>query len=414
MSKTKKILKIVRNILLVIAALIVILIVWGLCDYYDQPEVFFRTVSAEVAAKNYYYKKYGERLSITDTEPQFSGGFLFDSGRLVGIRVYSGDTFVYVTDEYIVDNRQYEDIYAAFYDKYITDERLGSEVETEMFSIDMGYSDGYKDALSLTDVYFDGDIDNFLKESGAEVKLWADYSGYPEKGSEYPDLLDQKLDELEKAVPWGINVSITVADPTLDLPEMEHKFESGYIHHIPKYEGYMELIACCEMSNNVRKIYQPSFFDIDEYTAVSVNNVALHIKSAENIVFEEVEFPDDTVVHRGVYKYDSHAEEEQLTVRNKGYRISPPDSREDYMIRLDRKHYGIDENTVPLMITDIMEQGDWQGKRLYVSLGYCPPVDADGDCWYYLDNDYLYLYIDPLLTDLWLIGDERYLAFADL
>ncbi|MBD5141532.1 MAG: hypothetical protein HDT25_09005 [Ruminococcus sp.] len=421
MSKTKKI---IRNIFIALVVLIIIFIAAIWCSFNDQPEVFIETNSAKKSAEEYYLEKYGEKLNITKTDPFFTGGFLFDNGTLKGIEVYSGDVLVYVSDEYITDNRQYNEICAAFSDKFITDERLGTDVETEMFSIDMGHSGGYRDLGQCTDVYFDGDIEAFLKKSGASVDIWANYTGYHEKISDYPNLLEKKLDELEAALPGGINVSITVSDPTLDLPEMQHKYSGGgFIKHFPKYEEYMKLIACCEMNvfydtitqnaQNERKIYQPSFFNIDEYTAISVNNIDKHIKSAEDFVFTPVDFSDKTIAHRGKYKYDDRAEEEQLTIRREGYNIYPTNSNEAYMLRLDRQHYNIGENTVPLMVTDIIEEDSWQRKRFYISLGYCPPVDCDDDCWYYMDDKYMYLYISSVLPDLW-FNEEPHLAFADL
>lgn len=415
MSKIKKI---IISVFIAIAALILIFIAAVWCELNDQPKVFIKTASAKKAAEAYYLEKYGEKLNITKTEPHFSGGFLFDNGNLIGIEVYSGDVVVFVSDEYgyIIDNRQFNDICAAFSDKFIVDERLGADVKTEMLHIDMGYY-----LRKYTDVYFNGDIEAFLKESGASVDLWASYTGYHEKSAEYPDLLEKKLDELEAAVPGGINVSITVSDPTLDLPEMPHKYSGGPIRHFPKYEEYMELIACCEMTvfhgeinKNERKIYQPSFFDIDEYTAISVNNIDEHIKYAADVVFKTADLSDETNVYRGVYKYDDRAEKEQLAVREEGYYIYPANSNEDYMLRLDRRHYNIGENTVPLMVTNVIENDYQQGKRFYVSLGY-ELLDCDDNCWYYTDDKYMYLYIDPLLPDLWMSrNEEPRLAFADL
>ena len=115
-------------------------------------------------------------------------------------------------------------------------------------------------------------------------------------------------------------------------------------------------------------------------------------------------FSDNTTAYRGRIKTGDLAEEKILHIRGEGRLLSLNEHRgSDILLRLDRNYYNITDKTVPLRIYDGL--GTEQGKRFYTSVGYGDYDSEDCD-WYYLDEEYLYLYISGL--------SETYLTFSDL
>ncbi len=114
--------------------------------------------------------------------------------------------------------------------------------------------------------------------------------------------------------------------------------------------------------------------------------------------------------------------EGHLKIRDIAYNFNV-DNNYDLFLRLDRDHYNITEKTVPLMVSDVIDyntyyqrSGDWVGRRSYYSVDYPPyaPQSVESSpilgCDYFLDQDYLYLYIGCMKVD----NLSAYLAFADI
>ncbi|MDE6133682.1 MAG: hypothetical protein K2G04_09980 [Oscillospiraceae bacterium] len=99
-----------------------------------------------------------------------------------------------------------------------------------------------------------------------------------------------------------------------------------------------------------------------------------------------------------------------LKIRDIGYNADFTDKKSngiEIFLRLDREHYKITDQTIPLLVAD--GERDWQGKRLYTSVGY-GQYDSKDEDWYYLDKDYLYLHINGTYIGF----SDAYITFSDL
>lgn len=427
---TKK-MKIVIGIVCTVAALFlmfVLFIVWLI--FGDSIKIKVQTAlkapAAKAAARDYIEEKYGDTPQILEVKPITQAkGFMFAAGRyFTGFSMQADGYKVCVFyDDYklseklekggcfICDNRQYGDICAAVEKRFFDDVTLGLSYEVNSLNINFDECSEQQ----FTSKYFDGDIIKFLSEAAPTVNASVTYEGYPEKREEYRELLNDSLDEIYGVL--GENktrVSIFVHDPSLNLTEVKNKYEnSSRIYRIPRYEKYMELIACGMTANNYYSysysssenehiIMQTEFYRIDEYTHIS--NAAYPIRSDSDFKFTPADLSDNTTAYRGRIKTGDLAGEKILRIRGEGRLLFLNEHRgSDILLRLDRKYYNITDKTVPLRIYDGL--GTEQGKRFYTSVGYGDYDSEDCD-WYYLDEEYMYLYISRL--------SETYLTFSDL
>ncbi len=427
MAKNKKI---IIGIVCIIAALFLIFVLFIIWVFFgDSIKIKVQTVLKTPAAKSavvkYIKEKYGEtpKISKVETITQ-SKGFMFAGSYFAGFSMQADGYKVCVFyDDYklsekfkkggcfICDNRQYGDICAAVEKRFFDDVTLGSSYEINSLHIE------FDECLEnqFTSKYFDGDIMKFLSETAPTVNASVTYEGYPEKRAEYRELISGSLDEIYGVL--GENktrVSIFIHDPLLALPEVKNKYEhSNRIYRIPRYEKYMELIACGMTANkyygysyssseNEHIIMQTEFYPIDEYTSIS--NDIYPICSDSDFTFAPADLSDNTTAYRGRIKTGTLAGEKILRIRGEGWLLSLNEHRGyDVLLRLDRKHYNIADRTVPLRVYDGI--GNEQGKRFYTSVGYGDYDSEDCD-WYYLDEEYMYLYISDLY--------ETYLTFSDI
>lgn len=417
--------KIIIGIVCTVAALFlmfVLFIVWLI--FGDSIKIKVQTVlktpAAKAAAREYIKEKYGDTPQILEVKPITQAkGFMFASGSyFAGFSMQAdGYNICVFYDDYklsekleksgcfICDNRQYGDICAAVEKRFFDNVTLGSSYEVNSLNINFDECSEQQ----FTSKYFDGDIIKFLSEAAPTVNASVTYEGYPEKRAEYRELLNDSIDEIYGVL--GENktrVSIFVHDPSLNLPEVKNKYEhSSRIYHIPRYEKYMELIACGYTSKDGVSVLQTEWYEIDEYTAIS-SDIKLIVSNNE-FVFEQVDLSYNTTAYRGLCKYDDRKNENILKIRDIGYNVDFTDKRSngnEIFLRLDREHYKITDKTIPLLVAD--GTGNWQGKRLYTSVGY-GEYDSKDEDWYYLDNDYLYLYIHGTYVDGW----NAYLTFSD-
>lgn len=182
-----------------------------------------------------------------------------------------------------------------------------------------------------------------------------------------------------------------------------------------RYDDYMELIAAGRIVRDESVIEQPCWYAADEFTSISDNNIDSHITSERDFFCTAKDFSENQTVYRGRFKYDDHAEENILTVRENGLFCGVNARSHDFMLRLDREHYGITDNTIALRITPPVTAEEWSGKQLYISFGY-DGYDTDSEHWYYMDEKYLYLYVPYMCHDLFGFEEDRgvYIAFADI
>lgn len=381
-------------------------------------QAMLKTPAAKAAAAGYIEKKYGEKAVFSKAEPiTRASGYIFPERYFVGIELTADNytVMVYFNEDepVIIDDRQYDEICSAVKEHFFDDKSLGYSYEINNFSLDFykKLEDGIHDRRDtrFTSVYFDGDIEKFLSEATAEISADVTYEGYPEKRDEYRNILNNML---EYIYPFfgeeDSQVYLFIHDPNVNLSEVKNKYvNSSRIYRIPRYEEYMELIACGYTSKDGINVLQTEWYDIDEFTAISCEFSP--VLSDNAFIFGKTDLSDNTTVYRGLCKYDG-AEENILQIRDIGYIVDltyRKSGGNTVFLRLDRNHYGITDKTVPLLVAD--GTGNWQGKRLYTSIGYGGYDSKELD-WYYLDDNYLYLYINGMHVDGW----DAYLAFTDV
>lgn len=420
MSKKKKIIITVISVIGGIIVLLGIYICWAIWGGYDgNIALAFQTnaerIKARSTVKEYIMDKYGEEAKIISVKEHMGGGGFFGPPlHLDAVEVFLPGYSVFIDGDTVCDNRQYEEICSAVQERFFDDADLGSS-NTGSLSVFYSEAEGIsEDAYHSTSVYYDGDIESFLRRSDAGLGAEFVYEGYPDKSGDYRKLLEDKLDDLKYYFnDNALTVTIHVKNPGLDLPEMPYARETNHdnkMRQVPMYDEFMELIACAYINHSDFKPYnctvlQPEFRQIDEYTAVSDN--ATPIRSDKEITFEQVDLSDNTTVYRGRYKYDDRKDKNILTTRDTGWRIELADRKlYSVFLRLDREHYNITDTAIPLIVADLTRRdnplSDWETKRYYITVGYGNYVNVDTnlDDWYYLDDKYLYLRISHVQSDL--------------
>ena len=407
---------IVTALILPMVVLVFLLSVDGIyLDMYAKNAV----IVSKSEAVEYIEKKYGETDRVLSAEALYSGGgFMSGTWRHVSaVKVNFKGYTVLASAEAFCDDRQYEEICSAVLNRYFDGTGLGSSF-TGSVSVDFSEITGITDSDTCTSAYFDGDIDKFIAENKPGLSASITYEGYTDKRDEYRKLLNDKFTQLENDFnSEDLWVTILVKNPGLDLPAMPYECTlGGKKRSIPQYDEYMELIALGYIRYDKKDILQTSFCQIDEYTAVSDDSNP--IRSIQEVTFEAVDLSDNTTVYRGRFKWDDRKDENVLTIRDEGWRISLSDRRVyDVLLRLDREHYGITDTTIPLIVADITLRTDaandiWETHRYYLTVGYgnYTNVDTNTDDWYYLDDEYLYLKISRVQADL---NSDWILTFSD-
>lgn len=415
MTKKKKILTIVFS---AVALAIIALLISSWCVRNNQPAEFLKIASDKKKAAAYVTEKYGDSPSVLSADPVYHGGFLFSKGKLCGTVVHYNGFDVLVKEDRITDDRQYDDIVAAFKEEYLLLDDIYSEVSDCTVAFDFHvtvYSLTYQEFCGK---YFDGDISEFLKTTKPDLLITLDGEGFREKRDETPELLYELLNKISSALDKNLRVYAYVRDPELDLPDMPMEDSADrHLRFPPKrYDDYMELIASAVLEKNAAEItvQQPSFYDIDEFTAISDFDAASRITSGWDFAFSHVDYSQNTTVYRGIYRFDNRAEENVLTIRENGLYCGVNTRLHDFILRLDKEHYGITDSTIALRIAPPAFSKKFKDKQYYVSFGY-DSYDCDEKHWYYADDKYLYLYVPYLCSEL--SSDEStgvYIAFADI
>ncbi|MCM1328552.1 MAG: hypothetical protein NC253_03850 [Ruminococcus sp.] len=236
MSRKKKIILTVVCSFAALFLIVVLIVVWALFGDSIKTGVqsAFYTRGAKIAASEYIEEKYGEkpiRLSKTDTIVYVTGSF-WGTVHFEGIALEADGYEIRVFFDRdtgklysIIDNRQYDEIRAAVKDYLFNDENLGSSYDGFVF---LSFSEEYEKCLG-TSVYFDGDVEKFLKDAAPAVSADITYWGYPEKNGKYKELLNGFLNGLKDTVKisWQ-GVSLFIQDPAQELPEKEKGYYYNY------------------------------------------------------------------------------------------------------------------------------------------------------------------------------------------
>lgn len=170
-----------------------------------------------------------------------------------------------------------------------------------------------------------------------------------------------------------------------------------------------------------------NFYEIDEFTAISDYDYFTPIKSKRDFNFSHVNFSQDTKVYPGneALSHQSEPPEEYaLTIRPEGLFCgfdSHNMSRNghDFILRLDKEHYNITDSTIALRVAQTAYVNDFKDRQNFNTFGYSGEegLPTDTKEWYYVDDEYLYLYVPCVCHDLftWEYGkDGVYIAFTDV
>lgn len=413
MTKKKKITVIVWTVCTVLILSFWLGIIW--IFFGRSIKIYFKSHAelpdAKSAAAEYIEEKYGEKPDLSEYDTlTFFGGYIIPERYFKGLEFmldgYSVKVYCGYGSTEIIDNKQYNEICSAVKEHYLYDVALGSSYTEESFSLDFDYEGEF------TAEYFDGDIEDFLNKTSTAIDAKITYEGYPEKYGEYRELLNNKLEHIRSDFDSrSSSVYFYIHNPEINLPETENKYaDPGQMiyYHIPRYEEYMELIACGYATRNDTAVMQTDWYDIDSFTAISCE--VSPVTSNNDFIFREVDLSDNTTAYRGINVFDERANENILQIRDTGYEVKFTGGEEKgkaVFLRLDREHYGITDKTVLLLVAD--GEGERKGKRLYLSIGY-GKYDSNYNDWYYLDDNYLYLYIEKT----YIHSLEAYLTFSDI
>ncbi|MDE7293498.1 MAG: hypothetical protein K2N72_03645 [Oscillospiraceae bacterium] len=380
-AKIKKII-ITITIVIVTAALLVVFCLWLSFGKDLEIKAALETEPAKVRAQEYFVNNYGEELKIARTEPYIPGSFFYGHS-FEGIIVYpeEGDWSILVRDDYIADNRQYDEITEGFKEKYFGDVRLAEINETEIFMHFRRRPEDGDTFHKFTEVYYDGDIEKFLDKVQPDVRFGASYESDSEKPydpEDYRGYIKEKLAALKASSKGEVKGDIYIYEPAVGDPQMPCIFRD-------------EIWGSLSGNNGSRKgeikIYEKNLMKEDgiAYVYDQRDNKYLELKSvdlSENILTDFAE--SDTA----------------LQIREKGYAMNTS-GYDGVYLRLDREHYNITDCTVPLLVTE-----NTDGRRVSYRL------DGNGRYYWhsccYMNDKYLYIYIEDLL------GLGQYLAFADL
>ncbi len=386
--------KVVMIVVGAFLALFLIAAIVFVCVLTDQPKIFIMSMSARHSASEFIKNKYGEKLYVEKTEPYYSTGSLFS--QLAGTIVYSEDGYiVVVTDGGCSDDKQYELIKSDFCDKYLIGSALGLPVNYEAYLFEP--IEGH----FCTEELYNGDIASFLQAVGDDVRVNVDYKVTVDDMQDYKTIAENIFSDIDTDCNYCHgNMRIFDADAC-----GEEDYESY------KSSVFNRKLSCEYYSGVKSSFVETKFIEVDSFTA------SYSCRSGQAFSLTEKDMSDNTEA------YPAYSENAQpLRIRDIAYNFNV-DNNYDLFLRLDRDHYNITEKTVPLMVSDVIDyntyyqrSGDWVGRRSYYSVDYPPyaPQSVESSpilgCDYFLDQDYLYLYIGCMKVD----NLSAYLAFADI
>lgn len=375
----------------VIGALVFLSALCGLfCMLFGSPSEHLRKAQAVKAARNgvesYFYEKYGEYPEITAIEPQWRrSGYIIPTERCftgyVTLKEKNCTIYYYSAANSFYDSKQYDDICSALTEKYFTNEMLGLEVSAD---VDMCFSEywqyGDNDEAKCTNIYFNGDIDKFIRSLPYNYSLSADiyYSGKTEMKRAVSELISDKLDELYAEFPDGsFSINIKNTESSFEIPA--NMTQGSTYYGVPVEYG--TLIARGIRGNDGKnELFYTDWCSLDEYASMA------------DITSEDPPESSD-FIYRTDSSYDGKnisSDNVNVTLTGDAYSFQNLNSKHIF-IRLDRKKFSAANNNVPIILSS-------SGDTVIPYYIGRPPVGAPhlhtmSDSWYIFDENYIYIYV---------------------
>ena len=382
----------------VIGALVFLSVLLGLFGMlFGSPSEHLRKAQAVKAARNgvesYFHEKYGEYPEITAIEPQWRrSGYIIPTERYftgyVTLKEKNCTIYYYSETNSFYDSKQYDDICSALTEKYFTDEKLGTEVSSD---IDMCFSrywdHGDHEEAKCTNIYFDGDIDKFIRSLPCDdsyipyyYSLSADiyYSGKAEMKRAVSELISDKLNELYAEFPNGsFSINIKNTESSFEIPA--NMTQGSTYYGVPVEYG--TLIARGIRGNDgENELFYTEWCSLDEYVSMA------------DITSEDTPESSD-FIYRTDSSYDGKtvsSDNVNVTLTGDAYTFQNLNSKHIF-IRLDRKKFSTANSNVPIILSTS------GGTVIPYYIGR-PPVGAPHlhtmpDSWYIFDENYIYIYV---------------------
>lgn len=319
------------------------------------------------AAQIYLKEKYNGRYTFfpSDSEQDFDYDGLHHSGYIKYLN-HDGHV-IYVLKEgnaiTCYDNYQYEEIVQAIKEHYFTAPELG-EIENIILAF---YDAGSGERISCSNCvndYFDGSIEELI--SGCEhpkIYFTAVYNGSEKDAELYEERIYDKFIELNTAF-YKSEGFIYVKDPDFDSSKITDGGDypkvfqltddyygpgKGHTSPMPMGAEYLSLYAGVTNDDEYKRFDDDHFFsmpvkfrELDEFTSAAYNvNVSLTPDS----------IGDRTVLSEKNHMYKPRPKETPLKINDVIYRVDFSSTGGNYaFLRLDKSHYGITDDTVPLAI----------------------------------------------------------------
>lgn len=375
----------------VIGALVFLSVLCGLFGMlFGSPSEHLRKAQAVKAARNgvesYFYEKYGEYPEITAIEPQWRrSGYIIPTERCftgyVTLKEKNCTIYYYSKTNSFYDSKQYDDICSALTEKYFTDEKLGSEVSAD---VDMCFSEywqyGDNDEAKCTNIYFNGDIDKFIRSLPYNYSLSADiyYSGKSETDRACRKLISDKLDELYADFPDGsFSINIKNTESSFEIPaNMTH---GSTYYGVPVEYGTL-IARGTHGTDGENELFYTEWCSLDEYVSMA------------DITSEDPPESSD-FIYRTDSSYNGKnisSDNVNVTLTGDAYSFQNLNSKHIF-IRLDRKKFSTANSNVPVILSSS------GGTVIPYYIGR-PPVGAPhlhtmSDSWYIFDENYIYIYV---------------------
>lgn len=375
----------------VIGALVFLSVLLGLFGMlFGSPSEHLRKAQAVKAARNgvesYFYEKYGEYPEITAIEPQWRrSGYIIPTERYftgyVTLKEKNCTIYYYSETDSFYDSKQYDDICSALTEKIFTNEMLGSEVSAD---VDMCFSEywqyGDNDEAKCTNIYFNGDIDKFIRSLPYNYSLSADiyYSGKAEMKRAVSELISDKLNELYAEFPNGrFSINIKNTESSFEIPA--NMTQGSTYYGVPVEYGTL-IARGTHGTDGENELFYTEWCSLDEYVSMA------------DITSEDTPESSD-FIYRTDSSYDGKtvsSDNVNVTLTDDAYTFQNLNSKHIF-IRLDRKKFSTANSNVPIILSSS------GGTVIPYYIGR-PPVGVPhlhtmSDSWYIFDENYIYIYV---------------------
>ena len=373
----------------VIGALVFLSVLLGLFGMlFGSPSEHLRKAlkAARNGVESYFYEKYGEYPEITAIEPQWRrSGYIIPTERYftgyVTLKEKNCTIYYYSETDSFYDSKQYDDICSALTEKIFTNEMLGSEVSAD---VDMCFSEywqyGDNDEAKCTNIYFNGDIDKFIRSLPYNYSLSADiyYSGKAEMKRAVSELISDKLNELYAEFPNGrFSINIKNTESSFEIPA--NMTQGSTYYGVPVEYGTL-IARGTHGTDGENELFYTEWCSLDEYVSMA------------DITSEDTPESSD-FIYRTDSSYDGKtvsSDNVNVTLTGDAYTFQNLNSKHIF-IRLDRKKFSTANSNVPIILSSS------GGTVIPYYIGR-PPVGVPhlhtmSDSWYIFDENYIYIYV---------------------